>query len=279
MQNKPKLAEPSFIQWFVAETGFNREEEAEYRKSKHELQRFSGGAPRVDERLKYLDGLVENWRAEGERRRALAKRLKTPAPSQQPTSTQNSSLNSQSPTYSEASVPGYNVVEKSESGISSSVGSSPPAAPTSMIAKPGTTGSDNYGRESAKDEYSKPQRFINSLEPGPDGRVHYSPAYPTTPLEGEPIKSPPMKSGDKTAPSPESDAESLKSVLAWMASRSIVPSKAGLLGTYDGNGCMIGIRTIKCEKGLVTEFVKRERILATFDEGELRAELKKAQTY
>jgi hypothetical protein len=131
--------------------------------------------------------------------------------------------------------------------------------------------------DSADGEKSKSPRFVNSLEPRPDGKVHYSPAYPQTTPEGDPIESSPSKSGNKTSPTPESDAESVKSVLAQMASRSsIVPSSEGLLGFPDDNGCIIWIKTSKREEGLVTEFLKRDRVIATFDEGALKAELKKA---
>jgi hypothetical protein len=160
----------------------------------------------------------------------------------------------------------------------------------------------------AKDEKPEsPPPFINCLEPGPDNKVHYTPLLPETTREGKPIELSPIKGGNKTAPNlalapvcsnsvttssargsetpaaaspnPECDAESVKSVLAKMASRSIVPSPDPQLGFFDDNGSMIWIRVTKREKGLVAEFEKRGRVIATFDESELEAELKKARMY
>ena len=129
--------------------------------------------------------------------------------------------------------------------------------------------------DSAEVEKSKSPRFINSLEPGPDHKVHYSLFYPSTTLDGELIEKSPSKSGKKTSPAPESDAESVRAVLAQMASHSIMPSSEGLLGFPDDDGRIIGIKTSKREEGLVTELLKDERVIATFDEGALKAELRK----
>ena len=40
---------------------------------------------------------------------------------------------------------------------------------------------------------------------------------------------------------------------------------------------MIWIRVTKREEGFVAEFLKRDRVIAAFGEGELKAELKKAR--